>query len=273
MATFNRISTSAPRFLVAIPVYNEERYIPRVLSKVLQYAPDVLVIDDGSTDRTPSLLAQHRVEVIRHAENRGYGRSLRDAFAYAALGKFDWVITMDCDEQHEPAAIPAFMAKASEGRFNAWDIVSGSRYMASFDDDTRPPADRRAINVAITQEINDRLGLDLTDTFCGFKAHRVSAMARLDLTDNGYAFPMQLWVQAVAADLRITEVPVKLIYKDLSRTFGGNLDNPDTRLAHYRLVLHEEIARHEDRLPESATRGLEFGCVRRQLLTGMCGDE
>lgn len=246
------------RVLVAIPVYNEERYIPRVLAHVLEYADHVLVVDDGSTDKTPQLLPRFPVEVIRHAVNRGYGRSLRDAFSFAACHGFDWVITMDCDEQHEPASIPEFLAAVRENR---WDIVSGSRYRATFDEDATPPADRRAINVEITREINDRLGYALppggiTDAFCGFKAHRVDALRRLKLTEDGYAFPMQFWVQAAAYGLRVTEINVKLIYKDLSRTFGGHLDNPATRLAHYREVLHCEIKKHASLLPAAALEAI-----------------
>ena len=75
--------------LIAIPVYNEERHVERVLSKVRQYHRDILVVDDGSTDQTPLLLAKLPVEVVRHAENRGYGRSMIDAFRWStcqALG-------------------------------------------------------------------------------------------------------------------------------------------------------------------------------------------
>jgi cellulose synthase/poly-beta-1,6-N-acetylglucosamine synthase-like glycosyltransferase len=74
------------RVLIAIPVYNEQRYVQQVLERVLAHAPDVLVIDDGSTDATPLLLSQFPVEVIRHARNRGYGRSLMDAFRCARHG-------------------------------------------------------------------------------------------------------------------------------------------------------------------------------------------
>ncbi|MGQ0627850.1 MAG: glycosyltransferase family 2 protein [Phycisphaerales bacterium] len=249
------------RTLIAIPVYNEEHYVPRVLAHVLEYADDVLVVDDGSTDRTPNLLCKFPVEVIRHAHNRGYGRSLRDAFTYAACHGYDWVITMDCDEQHEPAMIPEFVASASENRY---DIVSGSRYVGTMDAETRPPADRRAINAQITAEINERLGVlfgePLTDAFCGFKAHRVSTLRRLHLTEDGYAFPMQLWVQAAAQGLRVAELPVKLIYKDLSRTFGGQLDDPTTRLAHYRCVLHRELRRQARLLPAGALTNAD-ACV------------
>src|SRR5436853_7273533 len=99
-----------PRTLIGIPVYNEQNYVAKVLHEVRRYAPDdILVVDDGSTDRTPELLAQQPVEVIRHAENRGYGRSMQDMLRWAKVDGYDWLITMDCDEQHEPAAIPRFM--------------------------------------------------------------------------------------------------------------------------------------------------------------------
>ena len=116
-----------------------------------------------------------------------------------------------------------------------------------------PPPDRRAINAEMTAEINRRLSLDLTDTFCGFKAYRVSALSRLTLSEPGYAFPMQFWVQAVAKGLRIREIPVKLIYNDLNRTFGGPLNDPDIRRAHYFRVLHCELRRCKDMLPRAAT--------------------
>ena len=242
------------RTLVAMPVYNEERYVERVLARVLPHDPHVLVIDDGSTDRTPHLLARHPVEVIRHAENRGYGRSLIDAFRWAALEEYEWVITMDCDEQHEPEAIPAFLDAARTGDA---DILSGSRYHPDSPAEDAPPAERRVINRAITGELNDRLGLALTDAFCGFKAYRTAALAPLVLDVWGYAFPMQFWVQARAAGLGVREIPVSLIYNDPNRTFGGPLNHDATRLAHYREVLHAELIRCSDRLPASALEGVE----------------
>lgn len=238
------------RTLVSIPTYNEEKYVERVLARVLGVHPHVLVIDDGSKDATPTLLAKFPVEVIRHSTNRGYGRSLMDAFRWASVDSYDWLITMDCDEQHEPAQIPDFLAAADA---NDADVISGSRYLSNTPADDAPPPDRRAINTEMTAEINRRLGLKLTDTFCGFKAYRVSALARLTLSEPGYAFPMQFWVQSVAMGLRIREIPVKLIYNDLNRTFGGPLNDPDIRRAHYRRVLHCELRRCRDLLPPQAT--------------------
>lgn len=253
------------RTLIAIPVYNEEQYVCRVIRRVLEHSHDVLVIDDGSTDRTAERLAKMPVRVIRHRTNYGYGRSLRDAFAAADEGGYDWVVTMDCDEQHEPDAIPVFLDAASEGTH---DIISGSRYLAPVPEDDAPPLERRNVNRQITAEINERLGdlltgaggVRLTDAFCGFKAHRVEAMSRLSLTESGYAFPMQLWVQAAAAGLRVREVPVRLIYNDPNRSFGGSLDDAAIRLAHYRHVLHCELRRNAGRLPETAWADVTCRC-------------
>ena len=227
------------RILIAIPVYNEQKFVNHVLDKVLRFHPDVLVIDDGSTDGTSLTLAARKdVRVIHHPGNRGYGRSLIDAFNYAGANGFEWVITMDCDEQHEPEMIPAFIEQIQSDR---WDIVSGSRYLEPRKDDDLPPGDRRQINANITEVINRVLGMKLTDAFCGFKAQRVSAMEALQLTEEGYAFPMQLWPRAALRRLRITEIPVKLIYNDPTRHFGGKLDDAAFRLRHYLDVFGREI--------------------------------
>lgn len=227
------------RTLVAIPVYNERAYVQQVLDKVKQYAPDVLCIDDGSSDGTAEILAQRRdIRLVQHSGNLGYGRSIIDSFDYAAGNGFDWVITMDCDEQHEPEMIPHFLQQIETDR---WDVISGSRYLAPRDNDDPPPTDRRSINIALTAVMNVLFGWQLTDSFCGFKAHRVRRMTQLQLTETGYAFPLQFWPRVAAARLRLTELPVRLIYKDLSRQFGGNLDDAYVRMKHYLDVLHREL--------------------------------
>ncbi len=228
------------KVLVAVPVYNEQAYVTRVLEKVRRYAADVLVVDDGSTDETPLLLARQPVDVVRHAVNRGYGRSMVDALRWAQCYGYEWLVTMDCDEQHEPESLPDFY-RAIEA--DEADVISGSRYLNSPRCGDRPPADRRAINETVTELVNERLGLSITDAFCGFKAYRVKAVSGLRFTESGYAFPVQFWVQAAAKGLSVAEIPVRLIYNDPNRSFGGPLDDPDHRLAHYRRVFAEEVGR------------------------------
>jgi hypothetical protein len=106
-----------------------------------------------------------------------------------------------------------------------------------------PPEERRRINVEVTRWLNECLGLKVTDAFCGFKAYRASALAKLDPTDDGYAMPLQIWVQAVKHGLSIVEVPVPLIYLDEERAFGGALDQAEYRLNHYRKVFQEALDR------------------------------
>jgi dolichol-phosphate mannosyltransferase len=117
------------------------------------------------------------------------------------------------------------------------DIVSGSRYLRDFRQNSISPQDRRQINQQITAELNERFGLNLTDAFCGFKAYRREALARLRITENGWGMPLQLWVQAARLGLRIKEVGVPRLYLDPNRAFGGVLDNAEERLAYYRRVI------------------------------------
>lgn len=247
------------KYLVAIPIFNEEKTIASVLEKVSELVPHILVIDDGSTDRTPGILRQFpKVDVITHPENRGYGQSLIDAFDFARRNDFDWVITMDCDEQHEPEFISKFVDRFEQ---TDADIISGSRYLREFGSDDEPPADRRCINMTINSILHQILQLDLTDSFCGFKAHRVSALARLNLTEPGYAFPCQFWVQCVRTDLKIEELSVRRIYRDRSRKFGGTLDDPAARLQHYLEVLLDELRREPTPRPEKVAADCR-DCVR-----------
>jgi dolichol-phosphate mannosyltransferase len=231
--------SAAHRILLGIPVFNEAKYVADVLGEVRRHADDILVIDDGSTDDTPLLLAKQGVEVIRHATNRGYGRSMQDMLRWADFDGYDWLITMDCDLQHEPAAIPAFCEAITR---DDCDVVSGSRYLQMECDGDSPPADRQAINAAMTRMLNDRLGLQLTDAFCGFKAYRIAACRDLHLDVDGYDFPMQFWAEAVHHGLRITELPVRLIYNDPTRCFGGPLSDAANRRAVYEATLERSMA-------------------------------
>lgn len=230
------------RLLIAIPVYNERKYVVPVLEKIRRFhGGDILMVDDGSTDGTSEILESiPHIHCLRHSINLGYGQSLIDAFANADRRGYDWVITMDCDEQHEPERIPDFVRAIETDR---WDLISGSRYLQAHDNNDLPPTDRRRINATITALVNQELNLNLTDAFCGYKAHRVEAMRRIKLDEPGYAFPMQLWPQVAAANFRITELPVRLIYNDPNRSFGAHLDDANRRLKHYLEVFNEQMRR------------------------------
>ena len=227
------------RTLTALPVYNEKSHVEGVLAGALNYSPEVLVVDDGSIDGTSELLAARSdIHLVRHERNRGYGAALRSAFDFAITRGYEVLVTIDCDGQHQPQLIPRFLDAAE-----AADIVSGSRYLRRFPGDTEPPEERQRINRTITAELNQLLGLGLTDTFCGFKAYRTSALAQFQLVETGYAMPLELWVQANCLGMKIVELPVPLIYLDLERSFGGSLDEAETRLNMYRKVIADSVER------------------------------
>lgn len=228
--------------LIALPVFNEERHVIEVLTEVRKYAEEILVIDDGSSDQTPELLkALTGIKVISHPVNRGYGAALKSAFDFAVAhqSEYDVLITIDCDGQHEPALLPELVQQM---RAQAEvDILSGSRYLKSYAGASIPPEDRRQINVAVTRRINEQLGFQITDAFCGLKAYRIDSLSKFNVTDLGYAMPLQLWVQAAAHEMKIVEFPVPLVYLEEERSFGGSLDDAIKRKAYYDEVLDREM--------------------------------
>jgi len=229
--------------LIAIPVYNEAAHVRAVLDQVKQHADHILVINDGSTDGTKELLADiDGITVVHHPENRGYGAALATSFEEAIKGGFDVLVTMDCDGQHQPQLLKQ-IANEVGGLDGEFDMVSGSRYLQSFAENTSAPEERRRINRQITACLNEQLGFDITDAFCGFKAYRVASLVDLEITIPGYAMPLQLWVQMADLGWRISEFPVPLVYVDENRSFGGSLDDAAQRLSYYRDVLNGELER------------------------------
>lgn len=229
------------RTLVVIPVFNEESSLDHVLDQVRSAVPaaDVLVVDDGSTDRSPALLAgRYDVRATRHPTNLGYGQSLITGFAAAIDGRYDTAVTIDCDEQHEPSRIPDFLDAIARA-----DIASGSRYLDPTVPGDPPPPDRLQLNREFTALLRGITGYDLTDAWCGFKAYRVSALRQFQLDEPSYGMPLQVWIQAAYHRLTVVELPVPRIYKNPQRRFWGGLDDIETRRAYYRHVLEAEVAR------------------------------
>ena len=108
--------------LVALPVFNEESHVIEVLTEVRKYAEAILVVDDGSSDRTPELLKEvSGIEVLTHPENRGYGAALKSAFDYAVAhqDEYDILVTIDCDGQHEPTLLPNLVQQMRADLFTA----------------------------------------------------------------------------------------------------------------------------------------------------------
>jgi len=224
--------------LVIIPIYNEEKHVKEVVFEVLKNTCRVLLVNDGSTNGTLKQIKSFTgYYLINHERNEGYGKSLIDGFNFSIKNDFDFVITMDCDKQHEPAHIVQFFDAVRE-----YDIVSGSRYLeGASSKGMETPADRKEINETITRRINEITGYGITDAFCGFKAYKVSGLRKLHLTEHGYGMPLELWIQAYRAGLSVTEIPIEKIYLDPGRTFKGKLADAETRLKYYNKIIDREL--------------------------------
>lgn len=225
---------------VVLPVYNESPTVGEALDAVrVHFDGEIIVVDDGSTDDTPRVLAARPdISAVHLDRNCGYGCALRVGFSVAEDLGIDRLITMDCDGQHEPAHIPQFLSALDDTH----DIVSGSRYLPSSKAVGIAPPRRREINQRITQVINGLTGWDITDAFCGFKAYKVEALSEMSLRESGYAMPLEVWAEAYHLGLVVSEIPVERIYCDHDRSFGPMLDDPEARYAYYMDVWNRATA-------------------------------
>jgi len=226
--------------LVVIPVYNEAASISRVIPEICKHIDrrrtDILAIDDGSKDASSSLIKSFDcTRLKRHKKNRGYGRTLVDGFRYALRNGYRYLVTIDCDEQHQPTKLRQFFSA-----LRGVDVLSGSRYLRRYDKAVVPP-ERLKINQQTTDLVNRLTGYSLTDAFCGFKGYKVSSLKGMRLKEDGYGMPLEFWVKASAAGLKVKELPVDLIYTDHRRSFRKGLDDSVRRTRYYHKVLKKAL--------------------------------
>lgn len=209
-----------------IPCYNEEESICESMHQLhiaqqefltrYHQSLDILVIDDGSQDSTQRRLKSHQerynFHIIEHPKNCGYGQALITGFLYALDYDYDWVISFDMDGQHDVSYLYAFYEKIVAAQPNI-HIISGSRYKDPHLFWKSPWKDRFLVNSVITAILNC-LGIPLTDSFCGMKAHRVVDINRICFQLKGYEMPIEMLLKAHHLGLGIEEMAVPVIYKN-----------------------------------------------------------
>jgi glycosyltransferase involved in cell wall biosynthesis len=201
--------TGTPSLLVLVPVFNEGPHVKAVLAGIRQHtAADILVVNDGSTDNSLARIGESDVTyIINHEKNVGPGGALISGFRFATECRYQVLITMDADGQHEARDIPRFLEAIEDV-----DIVLGSRYLPDSERRNAPPKHREWASGVLTRLVCQYTAYNITDCACGFRAYRISALRKLNLTEKGYAWPFQLWIQADGAGLRVKEIPIALIY-------------------------------------------------------------
>lgn len=193
------------RIIVLIPAFNEQVAIEGVVKKSLQYASDVLVIDDGSSDNTSDIAEKAGASVLKHPTNFGKGVALRDAFSQ--VNGYDIVVTIDGDGQHNPDEIPVLIKPIQD---NKADFVNGSRYLNGFDENT--PAYRRVGQRVLDIATNITAGTSVTDSQSGFRAFRGDTISYYKFRDPGFGIESEMIADASENNLRILEVPITVKY-------------------------------------------------------------
>ena len=188
-----------------IPAYNAETSIGEVIGRIRGHVPRVIVVNDGSSDRTEEIARGRGAEIISLPSNRGEGYALRQGFSLALNNGCSAILTLDADGQHDPADIPRFL---EAHRADSDAILIGSR-MAEAD---RFPRQRYYSNRTAAFFISKALGQYLEDTQCGFRLYPAESLRSIRLTTSRFQTETEVLLRAVRRGIRVSSVPVRNIY-------------------------------------------------------------
>ena len=195
------------RYCVVIPALNSAATIGALIRGIKSHGQDlgIVVVDDGSTDRTAAVAAGAGALVISHLRNQGKGRALRTGFEHALRARYDGVVTMDGDGQHDPAEIPALI-QAAEHQHAA--LVLGDRMSNGHP----MPAARRVTNRFMSLVVSWCARQHIPDSQCGFRFIRREVLESVPLRSRQYEIETELLLAAAHRKWKIISVPVRSIY-------------------------------------------------------------
>ena len=193
------------RIVAIIPAYNEEDALADVIAKTSQYVDEVIIVNDGSSDRTAEVAIEAGAKLIRHSTNLGKGEALKSGFE--AIDDDSIIVTIDGDGQHNPDEIPAIIKPIIE---DGADLVNGSRYMNGPEENT--PAYRRVGQRVLDIATNISAGIKVTDSQSGFRAFSPRTKGVFRFKDTGFGIESEMLVDAAEAGLKIVEAPITVRY-------------------------------------------------------------
>jgi len=195
------------RVVVIIPAFNAERSIGNVVAGAREQMEHVVVVDDGSVDRTGEVAREAGAHVLRHPANRGKGAALKTGFAYALENGFDGVITLDADGQHLPREIPKFLeCRAQSGA----DLIIGGR--AHLFGQMLPR--RRFANRFSAWTIAKASKTGVTDSQSGFRFYSANLLRNVRLRADGFDMESEVIVRAGCRGFKVTTTPIDLGFVD-----------------------------------------------------------
>jgi len=202
-----RSQTQQPaEIIAAIPCFNEELFIGSVVLKTRDYVDQVIVIDDGSTDKTALVAEKAGATVLKHDCNKGKGAAVSTAFEYAKNNGCKALVLLDGDGQHDPAYIPSLVKPVLEDKA---DMVVGSRYMEI---KSSIPRYRAWGHRVLTFFTNLGSRVKLTDSQSGLRAFSPKAMQAFSFVEQGLSIESEMQFLANDASLRVTEIPISIGY-------------------------------------------------------------
>ena len=205
-------------FGVIIPTFNNDQTLEKVILSTLEYTANIIVVNDGSTDRTRMILEryQEKIDILSHNRNQGKGAALRSGLKRAEELGYEYAITVDSDGQHFPSDIPKFLEKVSPGR----DIlVIGNRNMTAESIPESSKFGRKFSNFWVRLET----GRELMDTQSGFRLYTVAKINRFRFFTVKYDFELESLVRWVWHGYPVEIVPVDVYYPP-----------PEERVSHFR---------------------------------------
>jgi glycosyltransferase involved in cell wall biosynthesis len=192
---------------VLIPSYNESKTIASLIAQIVAKGLDVMVIDDGSVDKTAEIALRNGASVFRHEKNKGKGASLREGFRRILEKDYDAAIVMDGDNQHSPDDIPRLIDAA---RRTDADLIIGNRMSAN---QGMPPL-RRATNRFMSRIISAICRRDIPDSQCGFRLIKRNVLKELNPVSSNYEIESETIIQAHHKGFNIRSIPVQTIYAE-----------------------------------------------------------
>jgi glycosyltransferase involved in cell wall biosynthesis len=200
------------KITIGIPAYNEEKNIAKIIIKLKKITDSIIVCDDGSSDMTSEIAKNLGVIVISHKKNMGYGAAIRTIFEKSAEIGSDILVTFDADGQHRVEDVSRVLRPLENSEA---DIVIGSRFLGK---QSNVPNYRKLGIKVITQITNSSIKTKLTDSQSGFRAYSKQVLSKISLSEIGMGISTEILIKASSEGLRITEVPITILYSGNTST-------------------------------------------------------
>jgi len=231
------LNKDRPFVVAAIPAYDEEKTIARVVLQAQRFVDRVVVCDDGSRDMTAEIAERLGADVVRHERNMGYGAAVQSLFRRARELDADVMVTLDGDGQHDPGEIPVLVEPVLEGKA---DVVIGSRFLGDMERRNSVPRYRRLGIKLITRLTGAASNFGVSDAQSGFRVYGRKALESLSLFENGMGVSVEVLMEAKKQGLTVVEVPTKCNYQGLKTSTSGPLNHgASVVMSIVRLVVEE----------------------------------